>query len=332
VGSGLRRRTTRAALLVLAVAATIGFAYLALRGVRLADLWRALRTSNYWWTLPSLGVLAVCVLLRAARWGFLFRRGRRPPLESLTAALLVSYFFNAILPARAGEIARIVDLKRRTGKSRAETSATVVLERVYDVVALLVLLFVFQPWMPRITWLRTAAILGAVVALGVVSAAVVLAVFGERPLLVALRPLGRVGVSDERIRALAESVGHGLAAVRDLRLAGAVLAWTTVSWLAAATAGWLLMPGFDLHVSLVAALLVTIAVNLAQVLPSLPSALGVFEAATVVALKAYGIPRAEALSYALVLHAVNFFPYLVAGPLVLGPRRLVRTGRLDLAS
>jgi uncharacterized membrane protein YbhN (UPF0104 family) len=54
-----------------------------------------------------------------------------------------------------------------------------------------------------------------------------------------------------------------------------------------------------------------------MILPSSPAALGVFEAATVVALKAFGLDDSLALSYALVLHALNLFPYLVAGPLVL---------------
>jgi uncharacterized membrane protein YbhN (UPF0104 family) len=53
------------------------------------------------------------------------------------------------------------------------------------------------------------------------------------------------------------------------------------------------------------------------VLPAAPGALGVFEAAVVLALAAYDVPRAQALSYAFVLHAANFFPYLVAGAIAL---------------
>jgi len=57
------------------------------------------------------------------------------------------------------------------------------------------------------------------------------------------------------------------------------------------------------------------------VLPSSPGAVGVFEAAALVGLKAYGIDKADALSFALVLHAVNFFPYVLAGAVVLALRR-----------
>jgi uncharacterized membrane protein YbhN (UPF0104 family) len=54
-----------------------------------------------------------------------------------------------------------------------------------------------------------------------------------------------------------------------------------------------------------------------MILPSSPAAVGVFEAAALIALKAYGIDKSAALSYALVLHAVNFAPYVIAGAVVL---------------
>ena len=81
------------------------------------------------------------------------------------------------------------------------------------------------------------------------------------------------------------------------------------------------MLGFHLGLSPIAGLLVSIATGLSLVVPSSPGAVGVFEAAALVGLKAYGIEKADALSYAIVLHAVNFFPYVAAGALVLAMRR-----------
>jgi hypothetical protein len=43
----------------------------------------------------------------------------------------------------------------------------------------------------------------------------------------------------------------------------------------------------------------------------------VFEAAVLVALDAYGVPKEEALSCAIVAHVLNFVPFVIAGPLVL---------------
>jgi hypothetical protein len=73
------------------------------------------------------------------------------------------------------------------------------------------------------------------------------------------------------------------------------------------------MQGFDLGLSFSAGLLVAIATGLGMIIPSAPGAVGIFEAATVIVLHAYGVPSSQALSYALVLHAMNLIPYLVAG-------------------
>ena len=78
------------------------------------------------------GAFVVSIGLRAVRWQALFRPGRRPPLGMVGKATVLGYFFNSILPVRAGEAARIVALKHYAGTSRAEATGTVVVERVLD--------------------------------------------------------------------------------------------------------------------------------------------------------------------------------------------------------
>jgi glycosyltransferase 2 family protein len=95
------------------------------------------------------------------------------------------------------------------------------------------------------------------------------------------------------------------------------VALTACSWVVMGISFWLITLAFPLPHSLLAGILVVIATNLAQVLPSAPAALGVFEAATVIALASYGASRSTALPYAVVLHVVNFVPYLLLGPVAL---------------
>ncbi|HUP32691.1 MAG TPA: lysylphosphatidylglycerol synthase domain-containing protein [Gaiellaceae bacterium] len=102
-----------------------------------------------------------------------------------------------------------------------------------------------------------------------------------------------------------------------MRLALVSIALTVLSWFVLGASYWLVMLGFDFGVSPLAGMLVTIALGLGLILPSSPAAVGVFEAATILALTAYGIGESAALSYALVLHALNFVPFLVVGFAVL---------------
>ena len=85
---------------------------------------------------------------------------------------------------------------------------------------------------------------------------------------------------------------------------------------------WCLMISFDLQLPFLAALLTTVAVGLAFVIPLHPPG-GVFEAAAIAATHAYGVPQSQGLAFALVLHGLNLFPYLLAGLALLAvlPRR-----------
>jgi uncharacterized protein (TIRG00374 family) len=296
------------------VLVTLVFGYLAVRRAHLGDVWEALQESEKIWLLPSLAVLALAVWVRAVRWWSLFSRDTRPPLPAVLRALLIGLFFNNVLPLRAGEAARVVALYRIAGASRAETATTVIVERIFDVLVLLLLLFAIVPWLPDISWLRPAALLLVAVGIGLLVAVVLLALFGTRPLRLLLRPLSWIpGLSAERFEAGVHNVAVGLTGLRRWRVALEAFGLTVASWILVALSFWFLLVAFDFGLSPVAGLLVVIAINLALILPSSPAALGVFEAATVVALDAYGISASEALSYALLAHAVNFVPFVVVG-------------------
>jgi uncharacterized membrane protein YbhN (UPF0104 family) len=308
-GSVARHGVAWLGLLVSAV-----FAYLAVRNVRVGDVWDGLRESNYWWLLPSLLALATSVLLRTIRWQYLFPKGTRPALGPTFRATIVGYFFNIVLPARAGEAARVLALCHETKTSKAEAAATVVVERAYDVLSLLVLLFVTVPFIPHIGWLRSAEQLAVALGLALAAIGVTLALFGVRPLHFVLRPLARLPfVSTEMLEGLGESLGRGLAGLRDLRLVALACALSALNLLALSLSVWFVMQGFDLRLPLVAAMLVVVATNLVQILPSSPAALGVFEAATLVALRVYDVSDADALSYAIVLHGVHVLPFIAVG-------------------
>lgn len=285
--------------------------YIAVRDVQLDQMWDALGESNLAWTLPALAVFAVSIFLRALRWRILFEPASRPSNRDATSALLVSYFFNNLLPARAGEAARIVWIRRVAGVPAGEALATVVVERIFDVLSLLVLLFAALPWLPSVTWFRQAAILAAVLAVIVAAMTVVLVIYGDRPIRALMRPFKFLPA--ERVEGAVRNISRGLVALRRPSVALGAFGMTALSWLVMGVSFWVLMQGFDFGVGASAALLVLVTVNLVMVVPSGPAALGVFEAGTVVALHAYRVPQSHALSYALVLHALNFFPFIVVG-------------------
>lgn len=291
------------------LAASALFVWLAVRHVDFGQVGVALRGASYWPILPALLLLAAANGLRALRWQALFEPRSRPPFEPIAHAMLIGLLFNCILPARAGEAARVVALWREAGTSRVESFATAVAERVYDVFALLVLLFLAEPFLPRVSWLGKAAVVAAVLAAGIAVTVVVLLRYRERPIVWALRH----ALSAERAAGMGASLVQGLASFRHPGIASKAFVLTTASWLLIALSAWLLLLGFDFHAGFGAGLLVVIATALVLVIPAAPGGVGQIEAASIVALSAFGVGRSQALSFGLVYHVVNLVPYLLVG-------------------
>jgi len=309
-----RVRPPRSLIALATLAVTVLFSYVALSGVNFGEAWRALRSSDYLWLAPALLALGLSMGARVLRWRSLFAPGRSPPLGAVTNAMMIGYLYNNILPARSGEVARVVVLNRRSSAQPVEIAGTVVLERLYDVAGILVIFFLAAPWLPPVSWLEAAAIAAGVLAVAIVTTVLVLALGGERPLRLLLRPLRRLPrFTEERMERTVAELMSGLSGLRHPGVALLGCLWTIVAWMLTAVVAYTVILAFNLHLPFACGVLVTVAVGLAMILPSPPAALGVYEGAALIGMKAYGLSHTAALPYALVLHLVNFLPFIVAG-------------------
>jgi uncharacterized protein (TIRG00374 family) len=309
-----QRRRTRLALNLVAVVVTLALSYVAFRGIDFSIAWHGLRTSDLWWLLAAVAAFALGNLARSLRWRSLFIRGRRPPLRPIANAMMVGYLYNNILPARAGEAARVVVLAQRSSTPPTEIVATVLLERLYDVIGILVIFFAAEPWMPQVSWFKDAALAALALSALIAASAAVLAIHGDRPVRLLLSPLRRLPLlSDARIEQTVSELTHGLSGLRHRGTALEALLWTIAAWMLTALCAYLVSLAFHLQLSPSCGVLVAVAVGLGMIIPSPPAAVGVFEAAALIALKTYGIPHSSALPYALALHIVNFVPFVIVG-------------------
>jgi glycosyltransferase 2 family protein len=304
---------------------SMSFLWFAVRGIDRDEFWLALRNSSFGWLLIAVAALAASVVVRVVRWLYLFEPAKRVPARAATRALLVGELLNSLVPVRAGEVARVVVLHRDTGASRAETTGTLVAERLMDMLALLVLFFAAVPALPEVTWLWPAAVMLASVAIAIAAVIVVVRAYGDRPFALALRPLGRLlGVAPARVEMTAARTLEGVRAFRDFRAGVLAFVLSLVVWLAVAACFWSAMRAVAVDTEFEAAILVVFATTFALVLPSLPAGVGVFEAATFVSLRAFGVADAQALACAVVLHVLSFAPFIVAGVVALRLRSLGR--------
>lgn len=271
----------------------------------------------------ALGPLGLWV--RAIRWRYLFPPASRPP--ALVAAMMIGYMVNNVLPLRAGEVARVYVVARRWGHFWT-TVATVVVERVLDGLAVVLILGVLVLVVPVPGYLRW----GAAIMLAVNVAGIgVLVGFAAAPgaSRAVLRWLTRrwPRVQSSAL-AIFERFLRGLEGVRTPAHSVPLLLWTVVVWVVPAFAAWTMLQAMtlslpfppsipSLHRAWIASWVVLAFVGVSVSLPSAPGFVGVFHAAAVLALGIFGVPRAEGLGYALLLHAVQYVPVTLVGWLFL---------------
>jgi glycosyltransferase 2 family protein len=324
----------RTVLLLAGLAASVLLTYLALRDIDFGAFVDALADGDPVWLAASFAVLVAAYAVRVVRWWVLFDGRERPPFRALLRALLVGDFLTSLLPVlRLGEVARVIVLHREARTPRSVGFGTVVTERVQDAVALLVLLFVAVPFAPPVTWLRGATLLLALLAAGLVVTLVTLRRYGSRPFSFLFRPLSRLpGFSPARTELAAAGFLRGLSGLRSARTAVASFSLTVLYWLGFSLGYTIALRSVGLELGLDAGILVAVATTFSLLLPSLPASVGLFEAATLVALEPYGVDDAQALSGAVVIHVLTFVPFLILGPLALrGHTVIVRREALRAA-
>ncbi|MGH7450949.1 MAG: lysylphosphatidylglycerol synthase transmembrane domain-containing protein, partial [bacterium] len=114
------------------------FIYLAFRKIEFLQMWQALQQANYLWLFPAVGFMFISLWLRAMRWGY-FMEPIKPGigLHKLFASMMIGYYGNNVFPLRAGEVLRAYAIGKSTGVSRMAAFATIFVERLIDVLALL---------------------------------------------------------------------------------------------------------------------------------------------------------------------------------------------------
>src|SRR6185503_14581785 len=143
------------------------FVILALRGLDLGQVWRDIQAANYWWLLPGVLAYFVGVWARTWRWHYLLRPLKAIPLKTIWPVVVIGYMGNNVYPFRAGEVIRAYVLKKKEGVSMSASIATILVERIFDGLVMLLFVFVALPFTPGLpAWLREIVILASVAFLG----------------------------------------------------------------------------------------------------------------------------------------------------------------------
>lgn len=304
------RRLARLTLQVgLGMAVSIACALLVLRFVDIRQVTDLLGHAALPLLPVAVGATLLDILLRAWRWRVLVSPLASVPMNRVLSYLLVGYLANNVLPGRAGELVRSHYLGDREGASRLSILGTVFVERILDVVTLLVLTAAAW-WMTgassKLAGLLIVGLIGGLLAVVVVIALVTLP-GGRRygPMLTARIPT--------RITTLAGKLRAGVAAAAAPGTLPASVGLTLLAWGATAVAFAAAASAIGFNVSPGQVLLIAAATNLATAIPSAPGYVGTFEFAVVATAGAIGLATAPALAMGVLVHAAILLTTTLSG-------------------
>ena len=292
-------------------ALTFAFLALVLWRVDLGEFAAALSSANYWYVGPAAVSTLAGYVVRTVRWRVLLKPSRPIPLANLFSVLMIGFMANNLLPARIGEVVRAYTLGSREGISKSYGLATIVLERLFDGITLLLFFTVLSFAVPLPGWGNELALVSALV-FGAASCGLLGLLFQRR---VAFRLVsGLARPLPDRISARAQHVVAlfitGLDVLKGRTAVVATLCLSVIVWTLEAISYFLIMQGFSLGLEgweqLFATVFLLVVVNIGIMLPSAPGYVGTFQFFGVLALGAFGVARELSLSVAVVSHAMQY--------------------------
>jgi glycosyltransferase 2 family protein len=273
--------------------------------------------------LLALAMTVLTYVVRAARWQYLLAPIGRVSFSTAFRTTVIGFAANAVLPGRVGEVLRPYLLARREGLSATATLATILLERVLDIAAVLLLfaafVLVFDPGLAAVDpatfrAVRVGGLMAGAASLAALGVAFVAAGHPER--------LGRVAARVSRLLPsdLARRVGHfveafarGLAVMRQPRRLVMAVALSIPLWLFIAAGAWFVIRAFHMTLPYTGSFLVITFLAVGVLVPT-PGAVGGFHEAFRIALNGfYGAANDRAVAAAVVLHAISIVPVSFAG-------------------
>jgi uncharacterized protein (TIRG00374 family) len=297
---------------------------LAFHEVEWAEIRRARARANH--SLVFLGAMIGLggFVVRAFGWKFLLAPVGQVNGWRLFSPVAIGYMANNLLPARLGEFARAYVVGRRENFSKSAALATIMIERIFDGLILLLILATVSIFFPFAAWVKQSGIVVAAAFLFVSLCLALVALKSEWVAWGIDAILGPIlpGMA-VRMKSRLQNFVVGLDFKNHYPTVALAFVFTGLRWAFEACIYFsvILALGLQDQVPIHGALFVMVAVNIACMIPQAPGFVGSVQIACIQALAVFGVDRDTAVAYSLLVHAAFFFPITLVGIFCLAQSR-----------
>jgi len=297
----------RASLIALAIAlAVMGVVLSRLDWLAVVETWARV----IWpWVLATAIVNVANSWLEGKRWGTVLGASDIVvPASTTFWAMLVGTVGNVVLPFKLGEAARAWAVARLAKAPIGTVASTVVLDRLIDVAAIVILLIVVPSVVGPVVGVSLPAPRTLLIGLGGAFVVLALVAAGWR-LLRRRRTRSGAGAFGPHV----ESFVRGLDALRKHHILAQAVAWALCSWCARIALVWMMLLAFGLDWPIMKAAMILLIINVSIVVVGTPGNVGTFELSAAGALRLFGATPEVAMSFAVILHLAEVVPTAVLG-------------------
>jgi glycosyltransferase 2 family protein len=292
-----------------------------LRSVNLTDVWSHVRSARGDYLALGFGFVTMPYWMRALRWQCLLEPVGPTRFRVAFRTTVIGFAALALLPARVGDVLRPYLLARQEGLSLPATFATVVMERVLDLVAVLTLLALFV-WGADTSALAPS-LMGPVKAAASTAGAAAVALLVVMWILATHpeRVGGMVRFSNRVLpHALADRLAHiaatfssGFAAAREPRGFAKAVLWSFPIWIAFAGESWAVTRAFGIDMPFAGTFLLQAMLVIGVAIPTPGGVGGFHEMYRMGVTSFFGAGNEAAVAAAIVLHVMSFVPVTIVG-------------------
>lgn len=309
---------------VLLISLTFFFLYLAFRGNDFNELFEVLKNANYFYALAG-AVLGIMLggYLRALRWRYFLNPLKKDiKMEILFSSMMIGYMMNSIIP-RAGEVYRPVLLANKEKISRASAFGTILVERVFDLLSLLIsfgicmifykkkLSSAFEQYNIEIISIYTSVITLVFVIL------IIVIIFNLEKSEIIIEKITKKILPEkfhQKVHNIFISMINGFLFIRYPKYYLQILILSVLLWITYVISTSLTLLAFNIDMSLFDANLVLTMATFALTIPLPANSAGIYHLfCTATLVNVFGVDRESAFGFATVNHLLGLLGLIIVG-------------------
>lgn len=309
---------------VLLISLTFFFLYLAFRGNDFNELFVVLKNANYFYALAG-AVLGIILggYLRALRWRYFLNPLKKDiKMEILFSSMMIGYMMNSIIP-RAGEVYRPVLLANKEKISRASAFGTILVERVFDLLSLLIsfgicmifyknkLSSAFEQYNIEIISIYTSVITLTFVIL------IIVIIFNLEKSEIIIEKITKKILPEkfhQKVHNIFISMINGFLFIRYPKYYLQILLLSVLLWIVYVFSTYLTLLAFNINLSLFDANLVLTMATFAMTIPLPANSAGIYHLfCTATLVNVFGVDRESAFGFATVNHLLGLLGLIIVG-------------------